>query len=189
MTIDPKLITARVARVLKVLPKSIMRGSLEHAKLEMAEGMVDKGTECPCCGRWTKVDGKPINWSMARSLMWLVGVARDERRWVHIPTEAPRWLTRTNQLPTCARWGLVEARPTTDPKKKASGYWRPTTAGVNFVRHGGTIQRRAHTFNKQIVAHSGPYVTLAEVYGDGFDYQETMSTILGEVAPHDTEVE
>jgi len=173
-------IDKRVGKLLAALPTRFNALKLEKAQLLMAEEMVDEGTHCPCCGRWSKVNGRPFNSTMARGLIWLARKAGAERRWVDIPKEAPRWLVKSNQISITAHWGFVEAKESTDPKKKTTGLWRPTPRGVGFAKGRIKVRQRVHTFNNQVVGWSGPEVDVKEALGKNFDYAEVMKMVMEE---------
>ena len=134
------------------------------------------GGHCPVCARWGRIYGRAINETMARSLIWLVSAPMDNG-WVNIPATAPRWLVRSNQLPTLKWWGLVERCPNEkDSKVKHSGLWRPTALGYDFVNTGARVPKKVFTYNDQVEAHSTETVAIYQCFKQQFDYQEVMST-------------
>lgn len=175
-----KHLDKRVGKLLPALPTRFNAMKLEKAQLLMAEGMVDEGTHCPCCGRWAKVNGRPFNATMARGLIWLARRAGSERRWVDVPKEAPRWLVKSNQISITANWGFVEAKESADPKKKTTGLWRPTHRGVGFVKGRIKVRQRVHTFNNCVVGWSGPEIDVHDALGKNFDYAEVMKLVMEE---------
>jgi hypothetical protein len=134
------------------------------------------GGHCPVCARWGRIYGRAINETMARSLIWLVFAPMDNG-WVNIPATAPRWLVRSNQLPTLKWWGLVERCPNEkDSKIKHSGLWRPTALGYDFVNTGARVPKKVFTYNDQVEAHSTETVAIYQCFKQQFDYQEVMNT-------------
>jgi hypothetical protein len=117
---------------------------------------------------------------MARGLIWLARKAGAERRWVDIPKEAPRWLVKSNQISITALWDFVESQKSADPKKKATGLWRPTPRGVGFAKGRIKVRQRVHTFNNRVVGWSGPEIDVKEALGKNFDYTEVMKMVMEE---------
>ena len=141
------------------------------------------GGHCPVCARWGRIYGRAINETMARSLIWLVSAPMDNG-WVNIPATAPRWLVRSNQLPTLKWWGLVERCPNEkDSKVKHSGLWRPTDLGYDFVNTGARVPKKVFTYNDQVEAHSTESVAIYQCFKQQFDYQEVMNTHFPKVTP------
>jgi hypothetical protein len=96
--------------------------------------------------------------------------------WVDIPTEAPKWLTSSNQHTTLRWWDLIERLPNDDPAKKHSGVWRPTQKGIDFAR--GVIQVPSYVihYNNEVLRWSDEETTIQESLGKKFDYSETMAS-------------
>lgn len=134
------------------------------------------GGHCPVCDRWGRIYGRGLNETMARSLIWLVSAPMDGG-WVDVPLKAPRWVVRSNQLPTLKWWGLVERCPNDkDSKLKHSGLWRPTALGYDFVNAGARVPKKVFTYNDQVEAHSAETVAIHQCFKQQFDYQEVMNT-------------
>lgn len=139
------------------------------------------GGHCPVCARWGRIYGRGINETMARSLIWLVSAPLDNG-WVDIPMKAPRWLVRSNQLPTLKWWGLVE-RCANDKNSKVKhiGLWRPTALGYDFVNAGARVPKKVFTYNDKVEAHSTETVAIHQCFKQQFDYQEVMNTYFPKV--------
>jgi len=131
------------------------------------------GGHCPVCDRWGKIYARGINKTMARSLIWLF-FAKQEDGWVDVPSSAPKWLVRSNQLPTLRWWGLVERRANDDPKNKHSGMWSVTKLGEKFVHGEISIPEKVFTYNGEVEGSSDKFIFIHECFGDYFDYQEIM---------------
>jgi hypothetical protein len=138
-----------------------------------------EGSICPCCLRFGRYYKRPLNSTMARSLMWLVQFQRKHKcEWVSVPNLAPKWLTRTNQLPTCRYWGLIESQGSTTPKVKCSGVWRATDLGRDFVDCKFEISDACIEYKTEVLQWSENYVSIKEALGVHYDYQEVMATCL-----------
>lgn len=145
--------------------RAIWRGTIESG-----------GGHCPTCDRWGKVYSRPINRTMAKSLVWLAYAKPDDKGWVDVPTTAPRWVVQSNQLPTLRWWGLIERRDNNGKTKtKHSGLWRLTPAGLDFVHHGVRIPKNVFTYNDSVRGYGTETVTLKDCFADNFDYNATMS--------------
>ena len=144
------------------------------------------GGHCPVCDRWGKIYARPINRTMARSLIWLCYANADKEGWVDVPTLAPRWVVQSNQLPTLRWWGLVERKGNEgETKTKHSGLWRPTAAGLDFVHHGTKVPKQVFTYNDTVQGNSTETVAIKDCFTDNFDYNATMA---GYVPPTMTKV-
>ena len=135
-----------------------------------------EGGYCPVCARWGKIYGRSLNETMARSLIWLVATPL-VNGWVDVPVKAPRWLVRSNQLPTLKWWGLVERHPSdSDSKVKHSGLWRPTDLGYEFASARKRVPKKVFTYNDEVEGHSTETVSIDQCFKHHFDYQEVMNT-------------
>lgn len=135
-----------------------------------------EGGYCPVCARWGKIYGRSLNETMARSLIWLVATPL-ENGWVNVPVKAPRWLVRSNQLPTLKWWGLVERHPSdSDSKVKHSGLWRPTDLGYEFASARKRVPKKVFTYNDEVEGHSTETVSIDQCFKHHFDYQEVMNS-------------
>jgi hypothetical protein len=134
-----------------------------------------KGGRCPCCNRWGKIYPRHINATMARSLSWLVAEA-DNTAWVDIPNTAPRWLVRSNQLPTLRWWELVERAATDDKDKKFSGMWRPTAKGIAFANGTIAVPRTVYTYDGNVVEYGEDRLYIHECRDKNFSYAEVMES-------------
>jgi len=135
-----------------------------------------EGGYCPVCSRWGKIYGRGLNETMARSLIWLASMPL-ENGWVNVPAKAPRWVVRSNQLPTLKWWGLVERHPS-DPKSKIkySGLWKATDLGYDFVNARERVPKKVFTYNDEVEGHSTETVSIDQCFKYHFDYQEVMTT-------------
>lgn len=149
---------------------------------EWTKTIEGEGGHCPVCDRWGRIYARNINRTMARSFIWLCQTylrgsegENGPLDWVDVPKDAPRWVVRSNQLPTLAWWGLVERCPKDlEGKAKYSGMWRPTTKGLNFYWGEIKVPEKVYTYNNQVEDYSAKLVSLPECFEDTFDYEATM---------------
>jgi len=184
-----KRIKSRTVRVVDSAPPDPDEISVREART-LIEDNLDDGLRCPCCSKWVKRYKRKINASMSRSLIWLVRAAlgtgspllpaysSGKSYWVDVPNTAPKWLLRTNQLPTLAWWGLVERMPKDATPEhnstKHSGLWKPTQKGIDFAKRKITVPLAAVTYNGAVEWLEGPEVLITDCLGEKFDYKEIM---------------
>lgn len=133
------------------------------------------GGHCPVCDRWGRIYARGINKTMAQSLMWLCKAIKDDDGWVDVPTSAPRWLVRSNQLSTLRWWLLVERKGNDDPKNKHSGMWKATKLGEEFVYGIKKIPEKVYTYNGEVEVVSQNSIHISECFKEYFDYEKIMN--------------
>ena len=141
------------------------------------DSKLDDGIRCPCCDKYVKRYRRKFNASMARSLIWLVRewqAGRHTAGWIDVPNSAPRWLLRTNQLPTVRWWGLIERADNEDETVKHSGWWRPTRKGELFAEHRIMIPKTAITYNGEVTGFDDELCWVDECLGVKFNYSDLM---------------
>ena len=145
--------------------------TLEDAKTDWMYQINGNGGHCPGCDRWGKIYPRHFNASMAKALIWLVNRGRP---WPDVPNTAPKWLTRTNQLPTVRWWGLAVRRESEDPAVKHSGMWQPTQRGIDFAHGRIPIPEKVFTYNAKALRFSEKHVFIDDVFKTRFDYEKVM---------------
>ena len=145
--------------------------TLQESRVDWLSAIHGDGGHCPCCDRWGKIYPRHFNSSMARSLIWLVG---EGSAWTDVPNTAPKWLTRTNQLPTVRWWGLIERRESEDPAVKHSGIWRPTQRGIDFAYGRISVPKIVFTYNAQVIRFGEEGIRIKETFETPFDYAQVM---------------
>lgn len=140
------------------------------AKLEAGE----KAT-CPCCGRYAAAWSKPLNGAMARALIWCVRrCEQSDDGWANFPKDAPRDVLRTKQHTTLKHWKLIEPRWNDDRTTKASGIWRPTLLGKQWVARQVEVSEKAWIYNDTCVGLEPRTVTIDQALGETFNYERMM---------------
>lgn len=152
-----------------------MLDTLEIARKAWRVTISGDGGHCPCCTRWGKVYARNINETMCRSLIWLTKARANEHGWVDVPETAPRWLVRSNQLPTLRWWNLVERIPSKNPDAKHSGLWRPTDLGRSFAMCNAAVPKTAYTYKGEVEYMSDDTVVITDCFGKKFSYAEVMN--------------
>jgi hypothetical protein len=162
---------------------------VEKARLELREQFrekLDNGSNCPCCGRWAKRYRRHVNATMAGALCTMVALQRaGEGEWLR--AEKIGQTLRANMhfaavsyphgeigklafLP----WGLVEARPHEQGKKKHSGQWRATARGEAFVEGKLGIPRYLWVYDNHVDAQSEEQMFIHQAFKQSFNYQELL---------------
>ena len=152
--------------------------TLREAREDVSKWL-DHGIRCPVCQKYARRYRRPFNATMARSLCWLVKAseeATETKGWVHVPSLAPRWLIRSNQLSTVRWWNLVKRKETEDPegRLKHGGFWKPTKKGIQFAYGDSTIPSKVITYDGVTAGYEGERVWIEDLSDKKFNYQEIM---------------
>lgn len=149
--------------------------SLGDARKWLRYRAMQKGSQCPCCGGFTRFYERRINKTMARCLGWLAHISGPDLDWVEVPKKAPRWLLRSNQLATLRHWNLVEKQESVESKGKASGIWRPTQRGYEWATGSIQIPKFVAIYKGDTLARYGPLHSFSDaVASEYFDYEKTL---------------
>ena len=155
-----------------------MADTLEEMRADWSATIEKDGGHCPCCDRWGKIYRRNLNASMARALMWLVQAPDRGDGWVHVPSTAPAWMLRTQQLPTLHLWSLVEGAPA-NTKLASSGLWKPTAKGIAFALKTASVQKYVYVYNNVAVDSSGEEIWITDALGDKYNYETIMANYDG----------
>lgn len=138
------------------------------------------GGICPCCDRFGKVYVRKFNKGMAVNLIYLYRYHCNHpgRGFVHLPSTAPRYILKDNQVGKLVFWGMAIPEPNEDdPTKNKTGCWRITDRGIEFVE--GRIRVWSHVveYNHNALRFQGRSdLSISDALGRRFDYQELMET-------------
>lgn len=128
-----------------------------------------EGVDCPCCEQFVKVYRRSLASSAGRVLiaMWRKAGAD----WVHVPG-----LGEQGGDPLKARfWGLIERdQSSREDGSSRTGWWRLTPSGVAFVQDRHQVPKYAHIYNNIALLLDGPQVSIRDVLGKKFRYDELM---------------
>jgi hypothetical protein len=145
--------------------------TLAEAKEWIKEQARANGAHCPACTQFVKVYRRKLNSGMARSLIKMWRAAGQE--WQYIPETVGG---RSREEGKLAAWGLIEdSRHRREDGGKA-GVWRVTDLGAQFVRRAATVQKYALMFDARCLGLVGSQVSIVDVLGDRFSYDELMGT-------------
>jgi hypothetical protein len=143
--------------------------SIAQAREEWQHVIGHGGGVCPVCDRSGVIYTCGLNYTKARSLIWLCAASTSERSWVMVPQTAPREVVRSNQLPSLHWWGLVES------SGLRTGLWRPTELGFAFLNREVKLPTALFIYNNAVQGYSNKNISIAECFKDTFEYQDAMN--------------
>lgn len=153
--------------------------SLDDARDWLRERVIDDGEHCPCCGQFAKVYKRKLNSTMAASLIWLVNEWEslgDPDEYIHMMSDAPKWVVKTNQVVTIGHWKLIETKPRgKDQTGKSSGFWRPTDSGVQFAKGAIEVPSHVYLYDGVPVRWQESKIAIREALGSHFNYDEMIA--------------
>jgi len=153
-------------------------GSLAYARDWFQKHLVEgDSVECPCCDRLAAHRFVPIYNSDAHAIIWLLRAweAKARQEWVHVPSEADRWLVNSRTFTKLQYWDLIESCPNEDSAKRTSGMWRPTYKGEQFAKNQIAIPAEAIMYDRQCLGVTGDLIHISDTFKNKFDYSTLMS--------------
>lgn len=154
---------------------SLFGPTLDEARDQVFAALPHGGGVCPCCDQLVRLRRQVLNVPLAKALIWLV--AQYERRggWRHI-SEAPMLQGRPGggDFAKLEHWGLIESRRNTDSNKRTSGWWRPTSKGIDFVCGRVRVPKYVLTYNRDLYSLSPESVDIIDAMESKWDYEETL---------------
>jgi len=149
---------------------------LAGARTRLLEGLAC-GITCECCGAFAKRYNRKLNSGMAR---WLVALVRlsPHGEWVEASAVTENIGSRIGQDATTLlpSWNLIESCPVC---LRASGRWRPTQLGRDFVAGRATVPRSIYAYNKTCLGLdiTKGFITVRDALGSKFNYEELMRDV------------
>lgn len=144
--------------------------TLAEARAWLRERL-DDGAHCPCCGQYAKVYRRTIASTVAKTLIRMWNLDRDQ--WCNLPAYG----LRGGDIIKTRFWGLIEPMPgaVRDDGSHRVGYWRLTPAGVDFIRHRTAIPKWARIYNNHCLGlDNSRTVTITDSLGTRFNYRDLM---------------
>lgn len=152
--------------------------NLDEAKDVVERGKWDRdGVRCPCCDEFHKVYRRSLGSSMARWLIELVRLYSEDETHYHYSTGTFAGMV-TGDVAKLVHWDLIAPMPDPlpDQQSRRSGYWRPTSHGIDFVCGRVRVsQFRYEHKNKWWSDAADPQITIVDALGDGFNYSALMT--------------
>lgn len=130
---------------------------------------------CPCCERVAKIYKRRVHTGIAVALVKLykLSLAAPAGAYIHYTKFANSQNDRDFNI--ARHWGLIEMETTEVGDKKASGNWRLTPGGIQFVAYGATIAKYIRLYDDEPRGFDGDQIKIGEALGDKFSYQELMA--------------
>ncbi len=133
---------------------------------------------CPCCDRHAQIYRRKLHASMACQLIRLYALG-GANEFIHASRLIMPSMVGIGDFSKCKYWGLIlpkdKAIYDTDVASKATGFWRMTSLGEQFVRGEISIPREMFVFNDEVLGHSDASTTITQALGDKFNYDELMA--------------
>lgn len=139
--------------------------TVEHAKLFLRAHM-GEGTDCPVCGRFTRMYRRNISGHMAKGLL-----AQYQAAGTQVVDTRGVWPASTTGGPNVSLlrfWHLIE------PGEEART-WRVTDLGANWIAGRATVLSHALIFDNRCFGIEGEPVRFADVVGEPFDLDKLMA--------------
>ncbi len=146
--------------------------TLDEAHEAFMAGL-EKGIECPCCGRFTKRYRRKFNHGMASSLIQIYKWScQNPGQWMHVVEELGMECHHA-EYSKSRYWGFLIQEPG-KTEGTPSGRWMITDKGGQFVRGGLTVPKYIYLVNSEMVGIGGDDISIKDAIGDHFDYDELM---------------
>jgi len=134
----------------------------------------DIGFRCKCCNQLVKRYHRPLNSSMALTLIHLYksGI----RDWVHVEKFLfKNKLPRSGDFHKLVLWGLLDKmegeREDGSPR---NGYYKLNGKAIMFVEGKLSVPKTAKILNGTFEGFEGELITIKYALGNKFNYQELM---------------
>jgi len=130
---------------------------------------------CESCGSYLKVYKRKVHATIAQELINLYLAGGDEE-FVHISKFFAS--AGCGDFSKAKHFGLLYKKPKdkNDIGKKASGYWRLSTAGVEFVLGEREIAKYVVMYQNKVIGYDDDImVDIEDCLGDKFNYWELMN--------------
>lgn len=141
-----------------------------------------KPQTCTECGQLVKIYGRSIYKKLALQLVSLVeeweAGRGDGDGYVHLRATIQSKQTGGGDFAKLRLWAppLIEQKINDDTAKRASGMWRPTQAGVDFVRGRLRVPTHIFLYNDTVLSVSSELGSINDALGEAFHYGEMMAT-------------
>lgn len=146
--------------------------TIEEARKYLRHNWND-GCKCPACGQHVQLYDYKL---FATSAFALIELYKLGNGYHHISeyAEAGKNKQRAPHFAELRFWGLIEASTNNDITRKASGYWKITAKGEQFVKGEISVPSRILIFNNKFQGFSGKStnIKISEALGNKFDYSE-----------------
>ena len=111
---------------------------------------------------------------MASWLLLLVKKYEKNGKWISVSDFNHEAGMRGGDYAKLRHWGLIVQATNKDISKRASGFWKPTKKGIDFINELCTVPKSIWTYNKELLGFSDGDINIREALGNKFDYTELM---------------
>jgi predicted transcriptional regulator len=132
----------------------------------------EKGATCPCCGQLVKLWKHALNSSIVRTLIAMHVRHLSGQEYIHIMKE----VKLTTMYGIAEYWKLIEAKEhdIADDNNKASGLWKLTPKGTEFVEMRILVPKYVYVFNDKVDGFSKEETNIEACLAKGFVYRDLI---------------
>jgi hypothetical protein len=117
----------------------------------------------------------------ALALIYLHFRVAQNTDWLHVPeylSQKTRTATiRGGDWAKLRLWDLIIPRPgIRGDGSNRTGFYKLTPTGTAFAQCQWQVPQHVLIYNQSVLGYEGPFVTITDVVGDEFDYDELMSS-------------
>lgn len=154
--------------------KPELTDTLEYTKQYTREHW-ERGVKCPNCDQNVKLYKRPLYGTIAVNLIRLYKLNRSDYH--HITKILLPNSSGGGDFAKLIYWGLVEEQPKEpeDTTTRTSGMWKITQKGIDFVEKKIKLYSHVHIYDGRFLGLTGDEVTIIDVLGKKFNYEELMS--------------
>ena len=141
----------------------------------------DKGLRCPCCDRIVKTYKYPMNVGLARAMIAAYRITKELQPadgWFHLQRQFTSHLGLNANSLCYSRlkwWGMLESSTQTPSEdKNATGSWRITEKGKQFVEGAILVPESIQVYDNNLVGISDGYIDIHTALTVAFNYSELM---------------
>lgn len=134
----------------------------------------EKGSTCPCCGRFVKLYKRKLS---AEMVVFLIALCREYRGDFLDIRKLETWSYQRGDYAYLAHWGLVEQQDGNEEGKRGSAHWKPTEAAFRFILRSALMPSHIHMLCGDYLGHSGKLVSVDDALGERFNYDELMKGV------------
>jgi len=142
---------------------------------------IEEGAKCPCCTQFAKVYDRKIHFNMAKALIIFYRHASmkgldDYHNLNDVYANEKESVSQLRgDFPKLKHWGLITEQANEDAKKKASGCWKLTQIGIDFIENKMKVHSHVRIYNDRVLKTFGEYVDIRECLAEKYDYAELVS--------------
>jgi len=138
-----------------------------------------EGLDCPCCGQFVKKYKYKLFATSARALIDLYKLTektKEEYHHIRKFAEARGEMGRASHFAELRFWGMVEPMDSKTAVTNASGMWKITQRGIDFVHNFTKVQKYVFVFNNKHLGFEGEYINIYDALENKFNYTELFNS-------------